>query len=139
MAVSFHSEQINFSISDETAVANWLQDVCVSEGKNLSEVSYIFCSDEYLLEMNRQYLNHDYYTAVITFDYCEADDVSADVFISVDRVSENAQNIGVSATDELHRVMVHGLLHLLGYHDKESADKEQMTAKEDFYLSLRSF
>jgi len=139
MAVSFHSEQINFSISDETAVANWLQDVCVSEGKNLSEVSYIFCSDEYLLEMNRQYLNHDYYTDVITFDYCEADDVSADVFISVDRVSENAQNIGVSATDELHRVMVHGLLHLLGYHDKESADKEQMTAKEDFYLSLRSF
>lgn len=139
MAVSFHSEQINFSISDETAVAKWLQDVCVSEGKKLSEVSFIFCSDDYLLEMNRQYLNHYYYTDVITFDYCEADDVSGDVFISIDRVSENAENVGVSEEDELHRVMVHGLLHLLGYHDKESVDKEQMTAKEDFYLSLRSF
>lgn len=139
MAVSFHSEQVNFSISDEHAVVNWLQDVCVSEGKNLLEVSYIFCSDEYLLEMNRQYLNHDYYTDVITFDYCEADSIAGDVFISVDRVFDNAQHVGVSATDELHRVVVHGLLHLLGYHDKEPADKEQMTAKEDFYLSLRSF
>jgi rRNA maturation RNase YbeY len=139
MAISFHSEQITFSLPDEKAVANWLQDVCVSEGKSLSEVSYIFCSDEYLLEMNRQYLNHDYYTDVITFDYCEANDVAGDVFISVDRVSENAETVGVSEVDELHRVMVHGLLHLLGYHDKEAADKEQMTAKEDFYLSLRSF
>lgn len=139
MAVSFHSEQINFSLSDENAVAHWLQDVCVSEGKKLSELSYIFCPDDYLLEMNRKYLNHDYYTDVITFDYCEADDVSGDVFISVDRVNDNAQNEGVSEQDELHRVMVHGLLHLLGYHDKETSDKEQMTAKEDFYLSLRSF
>lgn len=139
MAISFHSEQIDFSISDEHAIANWLQDVCVSEGKNLLDVSYIFCSDESLLEMNRQYLNHDYYTDVITFDYCEAEDVSGDVFISIDRVSENAENVGVSEEDELHRVMVHGLLHLLGYHDKELSDKEQMTAKEDFYLSLRSF
>ena len=139
MAISFHSEQINFSISVENAVANWLRDVCISEGKNLAEVSYIFCSDDYLLEMNRQYLNHDYYTDVITFDYCEADDVSGDVFISIDRVSENAQSVGVSESEELHRVMVHGLLHLFGYHDKEAADKQQMTAKEDFYLSLRSF
>lgn len=139
MAVSFHSEQINFSISDETTVSNWIQEVCAAEGKKLSEVSFIFCSDEYLLEMNSQYLNHDYYTDVITFDYCEADSISGDVFISVDRVFDNAQNVGVSATDELNRVMVHGLLHLIGYHDKEVLDKEQMTAKEDFYLSLRSF
>lgn len=139
MPVSFHSEQINFSISVESAVANWLRDVCVSEGKILAEVTYIFCSDDYLLEMNRQYLNHDYYTDVITFDYCEADDVAGDVFISVDRVSENAKNVGVSMSEELHRVMVHGLLHLLGYHDKEDSDKQQMKAKEDFYLSLRSF
>lgn len=139
MAVSFHSEQIDFKVSDENAVAGWLQEVCISEGKTLVEVSYILCSDDYLLEMNRKYLNHDYYTDVITFDYCEADDVSGDVFISIDRVSENAENVGVSEEDELHRVMVHGLLHLLGYHDKKVIDKEQMTAKEDFYLSLRSF
>jgi len=139
MAISFHSEQINFTISDESAVAYWLRDVCVSEGKNLAEVSYIFCSDDCLLEMNRKYLNHDYYTDVITFDYCEADAVSGDVFISIDRVEENALTVGVSKQDELHRVIVHGLLHLLGYLDKEAPDKQQMTAKEDFYLSLRSF
>lgn len=138
MPVSFHSEQINFSISDEHAVASWLHDVCVAEGKSLEAVSYIFCSDEYLLEMNRQYLNHDYYTDVITFDYCEAEAVSGDVFISIDRVEENAQNVGVSKQDELHRVMVHGLLHLIGYGDKSEADKEQMTQKEDYYLSLRA-
>ena len=89
--------------------------------------------------MNRQYLNHDYYTDVITFDYCTEDHVSGDIFISIDRVVDNAQNMGVSSNDELHRVMVHGLLHLLGYQDKEPSDKEQMTAKEDFYLSLRPF
>lgn len=139
MAVSFHSEQINFTISDEDAVVKWLQNVCVSEGKNLSEISYIFCSDDYLLNMNRQYLNHDYYTDVITFDYCEDDDVSGDVFISIERVSDNAKKERVAEKNELHRVMVHGLLHLLGYHDKEASDKEQMTSKEDFYLSLRSF
>lgn len=138
MPVSFHSEQINFSISDEHVVASWLNDVCVAEGKSLEAVSYIFCSDEYLLEMNRLYLNHDYYTDVITFDYCEADAVSGDVFISIDRVEENAQTVGVSKQDELHRVMVHGVLHLIGYGDKSEADKEQMTQKEDYYLSLRA-
>lgn len=139
MSVSFHSEQINFSISNESDVANWLREVSASEGKHLTDVTYIFCSDDYLLEMNRQYLSHDYFTDVITFDYSEADDVSGDVFISVDRVSDNAHQVGVSDTDELHRVMVHGLLHLLGYKDKDGLDKVQMTAKEDFYLSLRSF
>jgi probable rRNA maturation factor len=139
MTISFHSEQTVFSLSDPNPVEAWLQQVCISEGKTLLDVSYVFCSDQYLLDMNRQYLDHDYYTDVITFDYCEANDVSGDVFISVDRVVENAQNMGVSSNDELHRVMVHGLLHLLGYNDKEPSDKEQMTAKEDFYLSLRPF
>ena len=139
MAISFHSEQIDFSFSDDSAIAAWLLGVCSSEAKKPSDISYIFCSDDYLLEMNRQYLNHDYYTDVITFDYCTEDHVSGDIFISIDRVVDNAQNMGVSSNDELHRVMVHGLLHLLGYQDKEPSDKEQMTAKEDFYLSLRPF
>ncbi len=138
MAVSFHSEQIDFTLSNEKVVADWLQDVCLLEAKNLAEVSFIFCSDDYLLEMNRQYLNHDYFTDVITFDYCEGIVVSGDVFISVDRVSDNAQTVGVSTINELHRVIVHGLLHLLGYADKSDADKQQMTSKEDFYLSLRA-
>ena len=137
MAVSFHSKQISFTLPNQRVVADWLQKVSVSEKKKLTEVSYIFCSDDYLLEMNRQYLNHDYFTDVITFDYCEGNDVSGDVFISIERVSENAQTVGVPTIDELHRVMVHGLLHLLGYADKSDTDKQQMTSKEDFYLSLR--
>jgi len=137
--VSFHSEQTDFSVSNESLIADWLIDVCLKEGKTLTEVSVIFCSDDYLLEVNRNHLEHDYYTDVITFDYSEELDVAGDIFISVDRVTENALSLGVAMTEELHRIIVHGTLHLLGYTDKKTEAKEQMTAKEDFYLSLRSF
>ena len=137
--VSFHSEQTNFSLSNESQIADWLTKVCQKEGRTLGEVSIIFCSDDYLLEVNKKHLNHDYYTDVITFDYTEEKLVSGDIFISVDRVSENAKNFLVPMLDEAHRIMVHGTLHLIGYKDKEIQAKEEMTAKEDFYLSLRSF
>ena len=137
--VSFHSEQTNFSLSNESQIADWLTKVCQKEGSMLGEVSIIFCSDDYLLEVNKKHLNHDYYTDVITFDYSEGNDVSGDIFISIDRVSENAKNFVVPMLDEAHRIMVHGTLHLIGYKDKEIQEKEEMTAKEDFYLSLRSF
>ena len=139
MSVTFHSEQTNYSISNTDQVIDWLTSVCSKEGKNLSELSYIFCSDEYLLNMNREFLQHDYYTDVITFDYCEGNDVSGDVFISSDRVLDNANSLGVSTKDEMLRVLVHGLLHLLGYQDKSEAEKTIMTEKEDYYLSLRTF
>ena len=137
--VSFHSEQTNFFLSNESQIADWLTKVCQKEGRTLGEVSIIFCSDDYLLEVNKKHLNHDYYTDVITFDYTEEKLVSGDIFISVDRVSENAKNFVVPMLDEAHRIMVHGTLHLIGYKDKEIQAKEEMTAKEDFYLSLRAF
>ena len=139
MSVSFHSEQIKYTISNASSISEWLKEVCTKEGKSLLEVSYIFCSDAYLLEMNRQFLDHDYLTDVITFDYCDGNDVSGDVFISVDRVSENAISVRASTIDEMHRVIVHGLLHLIGYNDKSKAEKTLMTEKEDYYLSLRTF
>ena len=137
--VSFHSEQTNFSLSNESQIADWLTKVCQKEGRTLGEVSIIFCSDDYLLEVNQKHLNHDYYTDVITFDYTEEKLVSGDLFISIDRVVDNAKSFGVPTLDEAHRIIVHGTLHLIGYTDKETNDKEEMTAKEDFYLSLRAF
>ena len=137
--VSFHSEQTDYSISNETIISDWLVSVCKNEGKTLNEISIILCSDDYLLEVNRKHLNHDYYTDVITFDYTEGSRVSGDIFISIDRVEENAQSFGIEMVDELHRIIVHGTLHLLGYTDKTISAKEEMTSKEDFYLSLRSF
>lgn len=138
-AVSFHSEQTDFSLSNESQIADWLTSVCQEEGKTLAEISVIFCSDDYLLDVNRKHLDHDYYTDVITFDYSEGNDVSGDIFISIDRVAENAESFEVHKLDEAYRIIVHGMLHLLGYTDKDINAKEQMTAKEDFYLSLRSF
>jgi rRNA maturation RNase YbeY len=137
--VSFHSEQTDYSISNENQISDWLVSVCKKEGKTLAEISIILCSDDYLLEVNRKHLNHDYYTDVITFDYSESPHVSGDIIISIDRVQENADSFGVEMVDELHRIIVHGTLHLLGYTDKTSSSKEEMTSKEDFYLSLRSF
>ena len=137
--VSFHSEQTDYSISNENQISDWLVSVCKKEGKTLAEISIILCSDDYLLEVNRKHLNHDYYTDVITFDYSESPHVSGDIFISIDRVRENAGSFGVEMVDELHRIIVHGTLHLLGYTDKTGSSKEEMTSKEDFYLSLRSF
>lgn len=138
-SVSFYSEQTDFSIQNQKQVEAWLRQVCRQENKTLSEITFIFCSDDYLLQVNQDFLQHDYYTDVITFDYCEEQNVSGDIFISIDRVVENASSVGVSFPDELHRVMVHGMLHLLGYKDKTVAEKTEMTSKEDYYLSLRTF
>lgn len=138
-AVSFASEQTDFSLHNESQIAEWLNNVSQSEGSSLMELTYIICSDEYLLEINKQYLAHDYYTDVITFDYSEDNQVSGDVFISIDRVRENAKTVGVTEEKELQRVMVHGLLHLLGYKDKTPVQKSEMTLKEDFYLSSQAF
>ena len=106
------------------------------EGKKMGDVSIVFCSDEHLLEVNRKYLNHDYYTDIITFDYSKDKLVSGDLIISLDRLRENAGVIQVSLNHELHRVVFHGVLHLCGYKDKMKSDKVQMTSKENFYLQF---
>jgi rRNA maturation RNase YbeY len=137
-SISFHSESISFSLDTPNDTLIWISNAIKKEGKNIGEINYVFCSDEYLHKINLEYLDHDTYTDIITFNYCEEDIISADIFISVDRVQENSKLFKVSFNNELHRVIVHGILHLLGYDDKSEEDKNVMRAKEDFYLSLLS-
>ena len=118
-------------------VSGWLKNIAVSEGYKVGELNYIFCSDDYLLEINKQYLDHDYYTDIITFDNSEEDGkLEGDIYVSIDRVKENADHIGVSFDIELRRVLVHGLLHLIGFEDSDEDLKQQMRAKEDECLLL---
>ena len=140
MPVQFFQEDITFKLKDKRPVKQWITETVRAEGFILKEVSYIFCSDVYLLQVNKQFLNHNYFTDIITFDHSAGEElIAGDVFISVERVRENAAKYKVSVTEELHRVIIHGALHLVGYNDKTSADKEKMTLKEDFYLNKRNF
>jgi rRNA maturation RNase YbeY len=135
MELTFHSEEIDFELDNAAKIDAWLKKVIKNEKWILAEVTYIFCSDVYLYQMNVEHLQHDTYTDVITFQYNE-EFVEGDIFISVERTAENAKTFGVTSSHELHRVMVHGLLHLMGYKDKEPADKTLMTEKENQYLEL---
>ena len=132
--IQFCSEDITFSLKEKLKHKAWLNEVAKQEGKKILELSYVFCSDDYLLQINQEYLNHDTLTDIVTFDNSEdPKKIEGDIFISIDRVKENGEKLGTLET-ELERVMVHGLLHLLGYKDKKKEDKEVMTAKEDFYI-----
>ena len=115
----------------------WLKTVADSEVKKIGQVNIIFCSDNYILDINQKYLQHDYFTDIITFDYCENDVLSGDLFISVDSVRENSVFYKTEFTDELNRVIVHGLLHLIGYDDHSDEDIKMMRSKENYYLELR--
>ena len=116
----------------------WVKAVAASYGKRVGEIAYIFVDDEKILEVNRQYLGHDYYTDIITFDYCEGDVISGDLFISLDTVRTNAEQGGATYEEELHRVIIHGILHLCGINDKGPGEREIMEAAEDKALALRS-
>jgi len=138
--ISFFEEDISFKLKDKRKVKQWLKDTIEAEGFELDDLTYIFCSDAYLLQINQQYLNHDTYTDIITFDNSVAQlDITGDIFISIDRIRENAVKFGQTFTNELHRVIVHGVLHLLGYKDKTPNDNKKMTQKEDEYLGKRDF
>ena len=129
-----------FSLSDAEGVINWIERVAKVHEHRIVQLTYIFCSDDYLHQLNVEYLNHDTLTDVITFDNSDdADILEGDIFISVERVRENAQDLGIPFRDELHRVMIHGVLHLLGYHDKDLLSQTAMRKKEDDCLSLRAF
>ena len=138
-SIHFHKEDISFQIQNIKALRLWIAESIIKENKSVGQLSFIFCSDDHLLKINKKYLNHDFFTDVISFDYTEEDRISGDIYISLDRVKENAKNFGYSLKDELHRIIIHGLLHLLGYSDKNSDLKAVMKDKEDFYLSLRAF
>lgn len=140
MPVQFFEEDISYKLKNKAPVKKWVTDTVRAEGFILKELSCIFCSDIYLLQVNRQFLNHNYFTDIITFDNSAGDGlIVGDIFISIDRVRENAAKFNMPLLDELHRVIIHGVLHLVGYNDKTPADKEKMTLKEDYYLTRRSF
>ena len=123
-------------IINEDEFNSWLLSVIASEGKNLGEINYIFCDDAYLLSINQQYLDHDTYTDIISFDTSEGNDLSGDIFISVERIKENAQQFNVSVDDELKRVLAHGILHFCGYKDKTDDEAKLMREKEDEKLKM---
>jgi len=140
---NYYAEDINFKFKKRRACSKWVYTTLQEEGilihKVVRDVSFIFCSDEYLLALNKQYLSHDYYTDVITFDNSDEQVFSGDIFISVDRVKENAETYGQSFIDELHRVMIHGILHLSGYKDANDDESLIIRSKEDYYLAKREF
>ncbi|RAR49659.1 rRNA maturation RNase YbeY [Flavobacterium lacus] len=123
--------QTDFELEDEKLFSNWISAVILSEDKGEGEISYIFCDDEYLLKINMEYLNHDTLTDIISFDYSEGNFLHGDIFISVERVQENAIHYNVSWLEELKRVMAHGVLHYCGYKDKSEADEKLMRQKEE--------
>lgn len=134
MSINFYFEEIEEFQLDLPKSSKWIKNTISKEGCRPGDITFIFCSDDYLVEINKQYLDHDYYTDIITFDYVEGNLISGDIFISVDRVRENAATFGVSFLNELNRILIHGVLHLLGYKDKKPEEKELMTTKEDTYL-----
>lgn len=137
-AISFLTEDISFDFNHKENISKWIQNVISEEGKETGEITYIFCSDDYLHKINLEHLKHDSFTDVITFNYCNENIVNTDIFISIDRVKENAISFNTSFQNELNRVIIHGILHLIGYDDKNDSDKEVIRSKEDFYLSLLS-
>lgn len=138
--ILFHSEEIPFILKQKGEIRKWIKSAIQAEKRVPGDISFIFCSDEYLLNINIQYLDHDTYTDIITFDNSEEDEmIEGDIFISIDRVKENAVQFNTSEQDELHRVIIHGILHLIGYTDKDKSHKSQMTDKENHYLQLRAF
>lgn len=136
--VLFFSEDLDFNLQSQDAIANWLLEISSLENKEIHSLNYIFCSDSYLLELNKKYLNHNYFTDIITFQG-EGNGLEGDIFISIHRVQDNAKSLKISFENELHRVIAHGLLHLIGYKDKSEAELQVMRTKEDWCLSLRKF
>ena len=116
--------------------SEWIKKLILNEEKKVGNINYIFCDDEYLLKVNQDFLNHDYYTDIITFDYVKGKTISGDIFISLPRISENASTLSSSFEKELLRVLAHGVLHLCGYKDKSDEEEKKMRAKEDFYINL---
>jgi len=136
-AINFFQEEIRFKLPHPRITSRWIRSVAESEKNRVSLINFIFCSDKYLKKINLEYLAHDTFTDIITFDYSDSEGIQGDVFISIERVKENAHKFETHFENELHRVMVHGVLHLLGYSDKTKAAKSVMRKKEDAYLSLR--
>jgi len=131
--INFNYET-DFILSEEGTISSWIESTIINEGYKLEEINYVFCDDEYLHKLNVEFLDHDTLTDVISFDYCVGKMVQGDIFISVERVKDNAEDFKVEFINELNRVMVHGVLHYCGYKDKTESDASLMREKEDYYL-----
>lgn len=134
-AVQFHAEAINFVLPDSETISHWIESTIISENCQLNSLNFIFCNDTYLHKINVEFLNHDTLTDVITFPYAaEGEPIEGDIYISIDRIKENANKFNVTFFKELKRVMIHGVLHLCGYGDKNEVEQKIMRTKENFYL-----
>lgn len=131
--IQFFYENLQESVN--TDYQKWLEDIILSEEKKIGEINYIFCDDEYLLKINQDYLQHDYYTDIITFDYVKGKTISGEIFVSLQRISDNASTLSRDYEEELKRVLAHGILHLAGYKDKTEAEEKEMRKMEDLYLA----
>ena len=138
MELEYYLQDCDLKLPNKEQLSIWIEETIENEDREAGILSVIFCSDDYLLEINKKYLNHDYYTDIITFDYVDTEligsPISGDLFISIDTVGRNAFEYKVQFKTELHRVIIHGILHLLGYKDKTSSESLEMRTKEDFYL-----
>ena len=135
--ISYQTDGTKMPDIKKRETSAWIKKVAATYGKKCGEIAYIFCDDEKILEVNKEYLQHDYYTDIITFDYSEEDSISGDLFISLDTVRSNSEMLGVGYEQELHRVIIHGILHLCGIDDKGEGEREKMEAAENSALSMR--
>ena len=133
--ISFNYE-MEFELQNEAQYTDWISRVIASENKKEGDINYIFCDDDFILDINQKYLEHDYYTDIISFDYSVGNELHGDIFVSVDRVRENAEDFNVSFDDELRRVIIHGVLHYCGYKDKSEEDERMMRVKEDEKMAM---
>lgn len=135
--INFHTESIEFNVSNPIKTKRWLKSVIIAEGFELAEINYIFCNDEYLHKINVEYLDHDTLTDIITFDNSEKDElIEGDIFVSVERIIDNSKDFNTTFEHEFRRVIVHGILHLCGYYDKTDEDEKLMRNKEEHYIGL---
>ena len=139
MSIIYQAEDITFPNIKRRDVTTWIKKVAGLHGKKVGDIAYVFCSDEKILEVNRQYLEHDYYTDIITFDYSEDDVISGDIFLSLDTVKSNSDQFETDFPEELHRVIIHGVLHLCGFKDKTSEEELLMRAREEEALKLITY
>ncbi len=137
--ITFHNLHTKYRLPEKKKIRQWIKNAALSEGFQVGNIAFILCLDQDLLAVNQTYLNHDTLTDIITFDYSEGNEINGDIYISIDRIQENARTYQNLVLQELHRVIIHGIMHLCGYEDKRASEKLEMTDKEDYYLSLRSF
>lgn len=134
MAILFFNEDIKFNLTQKKLLKSWIKQVIANENKICDSINFIFTSDKFLLEINKKFLSHNYFTDIVTFNYCTDNLISGDIYISLETVKNNSIRFNVSMIEELYRVMVHGVLHLIGYNDSNELEKSRMREKEDFYL-----